>query len=399
MQSVQTFVEMSERINVRPCVRFDGMPTRWAARKWDYYSEQQLLPAATRKAEAARWQETVHAARVEVRSSSSFGWRVSGTKLASTDEVLKRYSGVIFIGDSQVREVAWAALRFLAAGRGLSYSTTRGAAPLDPPPPGVGTFLPLCHNKSAPINELGAGEGLSRKERFKLIYDLGSTCSPRGIGRYGFTASCDSIVCRIHSPREMRTQAEICAQIYRPHSEEARRLSISPSACDGGFFVAYHAQFGAVPIDPSSLPTCLRGKRMEHVLWVINGSPLHELCACSERRWNLPATVMGKMTAAMRERVVWQPGGAAFLKPTECTDETMVNISQTESRWLEQHSVRQYDYFSLALEYAPLMADGRHFTYHYLRCNETFPELAYVAARLALQAGLGRPVAVCPVDG
>ena len=92
-------------------------------------------------------------------------------------------------------------------------------------------------------------------------------------------------------------------------------------------------------------------------------------------------------------------GGAAFLKLTECSNGTMADVSRTETRWLEQHNVHQYDYFSLALEYAPLMADARHFTYHYARCNNTFPELTHLAARLALQAGaLQSPVVVCRVQ-
>ena len=66
--------------------------------------------------------------------------------------------------------------------------------------------------------------------------------------------------------------------------------------------------------------------------------------------------------------------------------------------WLQEHGVPWYDYFALAREYAPFMADGRHFTYYFLPCNDTFPELAEFAARLALHVGIDRPLAVCPID-
>jgi hypothetical protein len=59
--------------------------------------------------------------------------------------------------------------------------------------------------------------------------------------------------------------------------------------------------------------------------------------------------------------------------------------------------VASFDYWELMTQFAPLLSDGRHFTYYYAACNDTFPELSLVAARMALQAALGKPVGVCPV--
>ena len=137
---------------------------------------------------------------------------------------------------------------------------------------------------------------------------------------------------------------------------------------------------------------------MDRILWVVNGSPLHELGLCNERRWELPSRVLSGMPKQLLKNVVWQPGGAGFLMPkSACSNETIADIADVERRWLKHHRVVQYDYFSLALHYAPFMADARHFTYYFFKCNDTFPELAHLAARLALQAGIRRPLPVCPM--
>mmetsp|Transcript_69294 Transcript_69294/g.154570 ORF Transcript_69294/g.154570 Transcript_69294/m.154570 type:complete len:197 (+) Transcript_69294:50-640(+) len=188
-----------------PCVHFDRIPTHWAQQRWDYYSEQRFPSSSTaRRQESARWQSAVHSARNEIRASHDFAWRIMGAELMSARDWRARFAGVIFVGDSQVREVAWAALRFLADGRTLHYNMRQGIK-----------FLPLCHNKSSALVELGGGEGAygGIQERYKLIYDLNTACSPRGIGRYGFTASCTTLACTVHSPLDVRTQEEICAQV------------------------------------------------------------------------------------------------------------------------------------------------------------------------------------------
>lgn len=341
-----------------PCLSYQGLPSRWAASRYDYYAVPQRSRAEIRAAEV-RWRESVGAARSEVRGAKRFSWRLMGAELASAVTLRRRFAGVVFVGDSQVREVAWAALRLLAEGRPLQYAMR----------PGV-RFLPLCFNMSAPVFELGGSDG---KRALRKIYDLDGQCAPRGIGKYGFTASCGTgaRTCTIHSPLDMRTQSEVCAQVYRPHDNEAAHLSVSPRACDG-FFVAYHARLGAGPLDVASLPPCLRARALGEgdgppVLWVVNGGSLSELMTCDPRRWEPPSTVLRGVPPSVTRNLVWQPGGAGFVLPrgAACANESMADVAESEQGWLRQHGIRQYDYHSLALEFAPLMADGRHFTYYF----------------------------------
>ena len=368
---------------VHGCVHFEGMPSRWTNLRWDYYRERRVRPSFT------RWLKDNQRVRSEVRRVSNFTWQLVGTEgevLANASEVLSRFVGVIFVGDSQIREVAWAALRFLSAGRALTYRTRRH-------------FLPTCAGGTSAIQELSGADGQAAHSN---VYGLDRACVPRGIGRYGFTATCDhentSRACEISSPLEVRTNSEICGQVLRPHDPGASRLSVSPRACQRGtFFIGYHSLQGVGRLEPSSLPACLQERG--RILWVVNGSPLHELVTCSAARWELPLAMLGGVPPRLREDVVWQPAGAGFLLSTHsnCSNESAADIALAEVGWLEQHGAIWYDYFSLAQEYAPFMADGRHFTYYYLPCNDTFPELAGLAARMALNAGLRRPVSVCPM--
>ena len=43
-----------------------------------------------------------------------------------------------------------------------------------------------------------------------------------------------------------------------------------------------------------------------------------------------------------------------------------------------------------------MMFDAIHFTYYWVPCAYTFPEMARLVAQLGLQSAVGRPVDVCP---
>ena len=50
----------------------------------------------------------------------------------------------------------------------------------------------------------------------------------------------------------------------------------------------------------------------------------------------------------------------------------------------------------MSLQYAPMMFDAIHFTYYWVPCAYTFPEMARLVAQLGFQQAVGRPVEVCP---
>ena len=58
--------------------------------------------------------------------------------------------------------------------------------------------------------------------------------------------------------------------------------------------------------------------------------------------------------------------------------------------------MQHYDYTALAMQFAPLMFDAIHYTYYWVPCTKTFPEMTRLVAQLAFQQALGRPVDVCP---
>lgn len=66
--------------------------------------------------------------------------------------------------------------------------------------------------------------------------------------------------------------------------------------------------------------------------------------------------------------------------------------------FLNSWRVRHYNYTALALQYAPMMFDAIHFTYYWVPCAQTFPEMAKLVAQLAFQQAVFRPVEVCSVQ-
>ena len=99
--------------------------------------------------------------------------------------------------------------------------------------------------------------------------------------------------------------------------------------------------------------------------------------------------------------MVWQTVGAGFLMKAakrfkgECSDINADQVAATELSYLQPKGVRVYNYTKLALQYAPMMFDAIHFTYYWVPCAYTFPEMARLVAQLAFQQAVGRPVEVC----
>ena len=133
--------------------------------------------------------------------SANISWTLVGTageNLASYREIREKYGGIIFVGDSQIREIAWAAMQMLTPGQPkLFHRQDKVFARLRPP------------GKSA--------------------------CVPQTIGKTGFTASCgrrafgskgellkpgtEPEECSLHSPFKNKSHAEA----MRPSSSAGRR--------------------------------------------------------------------------------------------------------------------------------------------------------------------------------
>ena len=128
------------------CVRFEGlmdMPPGSASDPAVYASDKKAFPMH------------VTNARLMVRSAN-LSWTLRGTAgedLASFREIREKFGGVIFVGDSQIREIAWAALQMLTHGQQKRFH--------------------------------------ARDKVFSKLRPPGrSACVPQTIGKTGFTASC-----------------------------------------------------------------------------------------------------------------------------------------------------------------------------------------------------------------
>ena len=372
------------------CVRFEGlmdMPPGSASDPAVYGSGKKEFPSNVAKA------------RLLVRSSN-LTWALRGTageNLASSREIREKYAGVIFVGDSQIREIAWAALQMLTVGQTKRFFEK---------------------------DRVFARQRAPGK----------SACVPQTIGKTGFTASCGALspdlggtgeACELHSPFRNKTHAEQMRKLLltKPHLWDGK-LSVSDSVCDSDFFVTYAATWGAMPVDPATLPTCLHPKagsrsangeeqysllhkrsgRVKPVLWIIDGCGLHEMEFCDARRWFLPQSVLPKFSDSLLRSgtVVWQTVGAGFLMKVsrrfkgECESINADQVAAKEAAYLRSKSVPYYNYTALALQYAPMMFDAIHFTYYWVPCAYTFPEMARLVAQLGFQQAVGRPVEVCP---
>ena len=240
------------------------------------------------------WGSNVNSARKVVRNpETGFKWMLGGTageRLVSPADVRDKYAGVIFVGDSQIREVAWAAMKLLAPGWELRFSTRD----------------PVFGGSSARKNQ-----------------QLENTCVPQTVGKTGFTATCKGASCDVHSPFHNKSHAEAMRKLLltRPHDWDGT-LSLSDQACSSDFFLSYQATWGAIPVKPFTLPSCMHprsaddtfgitrgaGGARKPVLWVMDGGGLHEMEYCDPRRWSLPQHVLRLFPdAVLRRSMVWQP--------------------------------------------------------------------------------------------
>ena len=273
---------------------------------------------------------------------------MGGEQEAITEAILAEYEAV----PGPIREIAWAALQMLAPQQVQMFAAE------DP------VF------------------GHARKRT------ITSACVPQSIGKTGFTAACGALPdspglasrgkfpCRLFSPFPNKTYAEKMRKLLltRPH-EWSGQLSVDKAVCDADFFVSYQATWGAMPVDPTSLPACLRvdagakgtdgsyglrhrgSGRIKPVLWIVDGCGLHEMEFCDPRRWELPQHVLPKFSPRMlRESVVWQTVGAGFLMRSarrfkgECATIDADQVAATEVKWLSEHGVRYTNYSALAMQ-------------------------------------------------
>ena len=291
------------------CVRWIGMPPLPTGS----FNDTALYGVSNKK-----WGANVNRARKLMRQpEAGFDWRLAGTageSLARFSEVREKFAGVIFVGDSQIREVSWAALKMLTPAEEIRY---------DEKDPVVGR---------------------------KRASELGGSCVPQSVGKTGFTAECRAGVCRMHSPFHNKSHAEAMRKLLltRPHDWDGS-LSLTEAACSSDFFVSYQATWGAIPVKPLTLPRCMHPPTADDtfgvvgatgvrkpVLWVMDGGGLHEMEFCDARRWILPQVVLKHFgPAVLRRSVVWQPAGGGFMKRSSRLPlaGTRASVPPSSPRW------------------------------------------------------------------
>lgn len=164
------------------CVHFEGLPDVGAA------EEARSLYTSTPRA----WDARVRHARALVRRWSRNGnFTLTGTageRFTTETEIREQYGGILLVGDSQIRELAWALLKALTPSEELRFGTD-----------GKQIFT----------------EGKSESARLRSRRRLRGACLPQSVGKLGFTAVCyrarqaeSSRVCEIFSPFHNSTHME-----------------------------------------------------------------------------------------------------------------------------------------------------------------------------------------------
>ena len=206
------------------CVQFAGMPP---------------LPSGTTSdtglygVSPTVWSANVMAGRDAIRSASGFRWELEATapgeELVRAAEVRERYAGVIYVGDSQIREVAWAALGLLASGSPVEWNMS------DP------VFSRSNIAKRRPTVIPGA-------QASQATWATG--CVPRVVGKTGFHASCGAPgqPCLLSSPFANASEAERMRLLLltRPH-EWSGALTVPDHLCESDFFISYQATAAPPP--------------------------------------------------------------------------------------------------------------------------------------------------------
>ena len=330
------------------------------------------------KKQHAERQQAYHRRRTSLRNDSRFAfgskWAISGSGgegPVTASEVLQAFAGVVIVGDSTLREVGWAVLQLLGGGRRRVHSRR--------------DRVTLRCASSLFVREDVAHYSIDRHP----ISDISRRCIPRAFGRYGFTATCaagSNGHCVVQSPLAdgLENETALCTRV--PDGRVAQipwdgKLVVSPAVCseEWEFFVAYHATWTMGQVALETLPDCLRpkeagdksglrrGGRFRPVLFILNGSPIHEAQLCSERRPPAsPRNALSHLSPEQLSAVVWFPMASvshAFLtRPTTCSSERGRELAAMEKAWLQAHRVRFWDNDALMLQFAPLSVDLIHFT-------------------------------------
>ena len=374
---------------------------------------------------------------------------------ASARSIATRFRGLIFVGDSTLREVAWATLMLLA---------------------GRGRELRLQHGEARSGDGSGAEFARSPTDAALGRAHNGS-CLSKLLGKTGWTAFCPldmSRACEVTTAFANRSDERRLIKAWLTDSSkwdgqlravDARAACATEVQRGEATFLSYQGTFhNGAAIDPSSIPSCVgavhpvrevqgvRGARVMGgigggrlpLLLVANGSPLHQLATCSPWRHDLPAHVLGRFARGTTKenlglRLLWQPAAVHSPPPMNSTGSlrstlstaplvlTLVlptlYISACQGGWLPQPRppgctepmsadavaaaskrsldrtglAAYYDHTTLATALAPLMSDGNHFSYFHAPCQNVASHVPHAAAQLLLRtvAGDGQKVRFC----
>ena len=329
------------------------------------------------------------------------------------ERLMAQSAGIIFVGDSQLREMAW----------GMQWLLRR-----------AGSWQELIFHR-----DTGAQAAYSSL--------LKSGCTPEFLGKLGFVVNCATAgasqgraPCTVH---KTDTDGVSNAEAFVPLTNLTgwdRRLTVlrqgqarSKLICSNpehAFFIAYQPVWGADPLDPSSMPPCLhladgryglrrRNGTVRSVYFVSNGGGLHEMLGgpvdyyFRKRWWQFEGFARHALSlfssAALRQDVLWVPPGGVIRNPEAGAawvakkqkwlaaagvhEESIGGVRivrnasaepqllmygaapPAEAEWLRARGVRTLNFSRLALDYSALMSDARHFTYYWKPCHACVPIL------------------------
>ena len=397
------------------------------------------LPEMPQLARINATRDTFRLAQIEARARlpRRFGWRVEGSAMTTpAQELATSWGGMVFVGESQVREVAWATLVLLAGSdRPLRLR------------PGSARSVDAKGGEWA-VDELTAAIGSERNGSAG-----NGSCFPHVLGKTGWTALCphdERVACEVAPAFTSRAHELqlISTWLRDDHPWDGRmdavdgELACAPAVIRGeATFLSYQGSYHiGEPLDPASLPPCLRllrgssaghggggsdgdgghvrshsnssnngGKRsarVQRLLLVANGAALHQNQACSPWRLQLPAHVFAhfhrngsRLRLPPDWQLMWQTTSGGWLpqpQPRGCDLIEIDEIVAASRRWLlETRVALSYDYTTLAAALAPLMSDGNHFVYYHAKCSAGMPHIPHMAAQLLLRTAAGRDVRFC----
>ena len=222
----------------------------------------------------------------------------------------RRWAGIVFVGDSQVREVAW----------GMHWLLRRAN----------GWLPPKFHSDT------------EKQKHYSHL--LNSGCTPEFLGRLGFVVACSSddalagrgAPCTVHRTDTDGVSVEhafmpLTNTSFWDHNltvlrEGQKRAALLCNPTNRTFFVAYQPIWGSAPLDPASLPSCYHlgngrfGRRapdgsVRPILWVVNGGALHEFSRSHKADGLAERALSHFAPHTLRHDIVWQPGGGTVANP------------------------------------------------------------------------------------